>query len=109
VRPGGVSAGCAWLPHRCEPSNRWRFLALQWSEDHGDELHFLNTKNGQVRRVQVTARLRELLDGLPKGRPHVFANKRTEKPYQNIRKVFERLNRAGIPRCERAEETPLRW
>jgi integrase len=31
------------------------FLALQWSEDHGDELHFLNTKNGQVRRVQVTA------------------------------------------------------
>lgn len=42
------------------------FLALQWQDDHGDELHFINTKNGKVRRVQVTKRMREVLDGLPK-------------------------------------------
>ena len=73
------------------------FLNLQWTEDHGDELHFLNTKNGTVRRVQVTARMRELLDGLPRRGAYVFTNARTGKPYQNIRKVFERaLIRAGI-------------
>jgi integrase len=73
------------------------FLQLQWTEDHGDELHFLNTKNGQVRRVQVTKRMRELLDGLPRQGRYVFTNKRTGKPYQNVRKVFERaLTRANI-------------
>ncbi len=72
-------------------------LALQWTEDHGEEVHFLNTKNGKVRRVQVTARMRELLDGLPRRGVHVFTNARTGKPYQNIRKVFGRaLTRAGI-------------
>jgi integrase len=73
------------------------FLQLQWTEDHGDELHFLNTKNGQVRRVQVTKRMRELLAGLPRQGRYVFTNKRTGKPYQNVRKVFERaLTRANI-------------
>lgn len=73
------------------------FLALQWTEDHRDELHFLKTKNGQVRRVQVTTRMRELLDGLPRRGSYVFMNARTGKPYQTIRKVFERaLERAGI-------------
>ena len=72
-------------------------LHLQWTEDRGQELHFLNTKNGQVRRVQVTTRMRELLDGLPRSGPYVFANRRTGKPYHNVRKVFGRaLERAEI-------------
>lgn len=85
-------------------------LDLQWTEDHGDELHFLNTKNGQVRRVQVTARMRELLDGLPRRGSYVFMNARTGTRYQNIRKcssapwsgpgsqlATSRLTRCGTP------------
>lgn len=33
------------------------FLGLQWTDDVGDELHFLNTKNGRVRGIQVTPRM----------------------------------------------------
>ena len=73
------------------------FLGLTWEDDHGDELHFLNTKNGRVRRVQVTARMRQLLASLPRVGAYVFTNARTGKRYQNVRKVFERaLTRARI-------------
>ena len=73
------------------------FLALMWVDDHGDELHFLHTKNGRPRPVQVTARMRELLSSLPRRSEYVFTNRRTGNRYQNIRKVFERaLARAGI-------------
>ena len=51
------------------------FVALQWQDDHGDELHFINTKNGRVRRVQVTKRMRELLDGLPKTGVYAFTTR----------------------------------
>jgi integrase len=73
------------------------FLALTWADWTGDELHFLHTKNGTVRRVQVTSRMRELLESLPRWAPYVFTNSRTGRPYQHIRKVFGRaLERAGI-------------
>lgn len=59
------------------------FLALQWQDGHGDELHFINTKNRRVRRVQITKRMRELLDALPKTAAYVFTNPRTGEPYRN--------------------------
>ena len=72
-------------------------LGLQWADDVGHELHFLNTKNGRVRSIQVTPRMRALLASLPRQAPFVFTNRRTGRPYQNIRKVFQRaLVRAGI-------------
>jgi integrase len=73
------------------------FLALQWQDDHGDELHFINTKNRRVRRVQVTKRMRELLDTLPKTGLYVFTSLRTGEPYKSMRQTFERaVERAGI-------------
>jgi integrase len=66
-------------------------LALQWTEDPGDELHSLNTKNGSVRRVQVTNRMRELLDGLPRLGDCVFTNARTGQRYRNIRRCLGAL------------------
>ena len=74
------------------------FLALTWADWTGDELHFLHTKNGTVRRVQVTSRMRELLESLPRRAPYVFTNSRTGRPpHQHIRKVFgHALERAGI-------------
>ena len=73
------------------------FLALQWQDDHGDELHFINTKNGRVRRIQVTSRMRELLDSLPKTGVYVFTNARTGTRYNDMRQTFGRaVERAGI-------------
>jgi integrase len=73
------------------------FLALMWADDHRDELHFLQTKNRQVRPVQVSPRMRALLDALPRQGAYVFTNRRTGRPYLNVRKVFDRaLVRAGI-------------
>ena len=72
-------------------------LALQWQDDHGSELHFIETKNGQVRRVQVTARMRELLDSLPKTGVYVFTNARTGTRYNDMRQTFGRAVKcAGI-------------
>ena len=73
------------------------FLALQWQDDHGSELHFIETKNGEVRRVQVTASMRELLDSLPKTGVYVFTNARTGTRYNDMRQTFGRaVERAGI-------------
>jgi integrase len=73
------------------------FLALLWRDIAPTEIRFLNTKNGRTRRVEITPRIRALLDSLPKRHAHVFANNRTRELYRNIRKVFGRaLLRARI-------------
>jgi len=42
-----------------------QFLALLWADVAPTEIRFLNTKNGRTRRVEITPRMRALLDSLP--------------------------------------------
>lgn len=49
-------------------------LNLKWEDVEGDEIVFLNTKNGRTRRLPKTQELAELLADLPKVGPYIFAS-----------------------------------
>lgn len=73
--------------------------AVTWSDVVEDELEFVNTKNGHARRVQITARMRQLLDRLPHSTrsEYVFVNPRTGRRLAYVRKIFSRaVKRAGM-------------
>jgi integrase len=74
-------------------------LGLRW-EDCGDgHLTFWKTKNGKVRRVEITPSLQTVLDGLPQTTEWVFSNKVTGQRYTvgGARNVFlDACARAGL-------------
>ena len=72
-------------------------LGLEWADVSDEGIGFLNTKNGKVRLVEMTPRMRALLASLPRAPVWVFTSPRTGKRYHNIDKVFARaLERATI-------------
>jgi len=74
-------------------------LALRWEDTADGYLTFCKTKNGKVRRVEVTRSLQAVLHELPKAAPWVFANRQTGKRHTvgGARKVFmAAAERAGL-------------
>jgi integrase len=74
-------------------------LALRWADCAGSFLTFWQTKNGKVRRMEITPSIQAVLDGLPKHSCWVFTNRRTQRRYtvNGARHVFDRaVERAGF-------------
>ena len=65
-------------------------LGLEWADVSDEGIGFLNTKNGKVRLVEMTPRMRALFASLPRAPVWVFTGPRTGKPHHNIDKVFAR-------------------
>ena len=74
-------------------------LSLTWDDCSDRFLTFLETKNGKMRRIPVSATIAAVLARLPRWRPFVFANPATGKPYSSngVQHIFRRaVERAGI-------------
>ena len=74
-------------------------LALRWDACDEGSLTFLETKNGEMRRVPRTPAIDAILERLPRVHPYVFVNPATGKPYtaSGVRYIYRRaLVRAGI-------------
>jgi integrase len=75
-------------------------LALRWEDITDDDVTFMETKNGQMRRFPMAAALKAVLDAITHTRSEwVFANPRTHDRYtvNGIAHVFKRaVERAGI-------------
>ena len=75
-------------------------LALRWEACEDGFLTFLETKNGAMRRIPISAPIRAVLDAQPRIHPWVFTNSRTEAPYtvNGVGAGFRRaVERANIP------------
>ena len=84
-RSGGVNP---WL----RKSSRGReLLSLRWEDTADGLLTFLETKTGKPRTLPISPTITAILDALPRLTPWVFPSTRTGKPYQSIRKTFERI------------------
>ena len=74
-------------------------LDLRWEAVQDSELTFLETKNGRIRRMPISAAIAAVLAAQPRVHPWVFTNARTKKPYtvNGVAHVFDRaLTRADI-------------
>jgi len=74
-------------------------LALTWEACDEGYVTFLETKNGEMRRVPRTPAIDAILERLPRVHPYVFANPATGEPYtaSGVRHIYRRaLARAGI-------------
>lgn len=72
-------------------------VALRWEQVSEQEMVFLETKSGRMRRIPVTPAVALWLALLPRVHPWVFTNPVTEGPYVSVGKSFSRaLERAGI-------------
>ena len=72
-------------------------LSLRWEDTADGLLTFLKTKTGKPRTLPISPTIRAILDALPRHTLWVFPSTRTGKPYQSIRKTFERIvDRAEI-------------
>ena len=74
-------------------------LALTWENCADASLTFLETKNGQSRRIPCSPAVTAILGRLPRQHPFVFANPATKRPYtaNGVQHIVRRaLLRAGI-------------
>ena len=74
-------------------------LNLRWDQVTGDEVAFLQTKNGRTRTIPLTPQMTLVLDTLPRASGWVFFNPKSQKPYtvNGMRHVVRRaFLRAGI-------------
>ncbi len=75
-------------------------LALRWEDITDEDLTFMETKNGRMRRLPMAPALKAVLDAITHtSSPWVFTNARTHDRYSvnGVRHVFNRaVERAGI-------------
>ena len=76
-------------------------LGLRWEDCTDGALTLWKTKNGKVRRIDMTPSIEAVLGQLPKHTGWVFSNRRTQQPFtvNGARHVFDRaVARAGLSR-----------
>ena len=81
----------------CTGARIGELLALRWDQCRHNEIVFLETKNGKVRRLPMSPTLRLILQEEPQVTDYVFVNPRTQQPYTTSIASFRRaLTRAQI-------------
>jgi integrase len=80
-------------------------LGLRWDDCADGYVTFWQTKNGKMRRVEITPSIRAVLGELPKAGPWVFTNTRTQTRYtvNGARHVFDWAVAEG--RTQRGRDT----
>lgn len=72
---------------------RGEIFGMKWCNvDFNNRLiHVLNTKTGNSREIPISEKLYGLLISLPKESEYVFTNPKTNKPYVDIKKSWEKV------------------